>query len=338
MPVSRDEIVYGYRFILGRDPESETAISVHLGLDDVATLRRNLMASMEFRERHPLDAGLRYEAEADLERPAVVFLHVPKCAGTSLHMALTAHLEATACPERHNGLADWPAGALARYRFFSGHFDFPSLGLIPGRNVSIVTMLRRPADRLISLYRFLRAHRPEAVALEAGQDMGLIALARSEDPAAFFSHEMLQLHPAINNAAVRQLSGALPQKRWDAVHPGSVYGAALADRAPELALATAQANLMNMAAFGLVEHMSASVAHIFAALGLAAPGDIGHFQQTDRMAQEHPALEPVAPVTPDPALADALAPHIALDDRLYATAAAVFSARQAAAAQGEEPA
>ena len=338
MPVSRDEIVYGYRFILGRDPESESAISVHLGLEDLATLRRNLMSSTEFRERHPLDPDLLYETDADLERPAVVFLHIPKCAGTSLHMALTAHFGEAACPERHNGLADWPAGALAHYRFFSGHFDFPSLGLIPGRNVSIVTMLRRPTDRLISLYRFLRAHRPEAVALEAGQDMGLIALARSLDPVAFFSHEEILRHPAINNAAVRQLSGALPQKRWDIVHPDRAFGAALADRAPELALATAQTNLMQMAAFGLVEHMGPSVAHIFAALGLAAPDDIGHFQQTDRIAQEHPALEPVAPVTPDPALAEALAPHIALDDRLYAMAVAVFSARQAAAAPGDEPA
>ncbi|MEP9349602.1 hypothetical protein [Xanthobacter sp. KR7-225] len=337
MPVSRDEVVYGFKFILGRDPESEAAIDAHLGFGDVATLRKSLMASREYRERHPLDLDLGYGTDADLERPAVAFLHIPKCAGTSLHMALTAHYGTMACPERHNGLADWPAGALAHYRFFSGHFDFPSLGLIPAEKVSIVTMLRQPADRLISLYRFLRAHTPQAVALE-GQNMGLVALARALDPVSFFSHEMLARHPTVNNAAVRQLSGALPQKRWEALRPGDVYGAALADRSPELALATAQANLMGMAAFGLVERMDQSVAHIFAALGLAAPGGIGHFQQTGRIAQEHPALEPVAPVTADPALADALASHTTLDDRLYDMAVAVFAARQAAAAQGEEPA
>ncbi|MBB6308355.1 sulfotransferase family 2 domain-containing protein [Xanthobacter tagetidis] len=334
MPINRDDVVAGYRFILGRDPESDAAIGAHSDLPDIATLRRRLMSSREFLERHALDLDPRDATDADPERPAVVFLHIPKCAGTSLHMALMAHFADTACPERHNGLANWPAGALGRCRFFSGHFDFPSLRLIPGHKVSVVTLLRRPAERLVSLYRFLRAHPPAAAAAD-GAGGRLAALARRLDPVAFFRHEALARHPAINNAIVRQLSGPLPQKRWDALDPAAAYGAAPADRAPEQALATAQINLMTMAAFGLVEHMDLSVARIFAALGLPAPGSIAHFQVTDRIAQEHPALEAVDPVPLGPALAEALAPHTTLDDRLYAAAAARFGTAAAAAPRTE---
>lgn len=46
--VTREEVVWAYRFILGREPESEAAIEWHLDLPDLATLRRAFLQSQEF--------------------------------------------------------------------------------------------------------------------------------------------------------------------------------------------------------------------------------------------------------------------------------------------------
>lgn len=47
--LTHDEVVWGYRYILGRDPESEAVISEHAAAAaDVATFRRNLLQCPEF--------------------------------------------------------------------------------------------------------------------------------------------------------------------------------------------------------------------------------------------------------------------------------------------------
>ncbi|MEX3983367.1 class I SAM-dependent methyltransferase [Paraburkholderia sp. EG287A] len=81
MPVSHDEIVQGYRFLLGRDPESEDVINMHASAcEDVAEFRRRLWGSAEFLVKAvavaPNAAGSRplplslpaNEIEADISR------------------------------------------------------------------------------------------------------------------------------------------------------------------------------------------------------------------------------------------------------------------------------
>lgn len=46
--LTRDEVIWGYRFILGRDPESETVIRQHRSHEDILQFRRTLMNSTEF--------------------------------------------------------------------------------------------------------------------------------------------------------------------------------------------------------------------------------------------------------------------------------------------------
>jgi len=48
MALSRESVVWGYRFILGREPESEAAIAAHMPAADLDALRRALLASEEF--------------------------------------------------------------------------------------------------------------------------------------------------------------------------------------------------------------------------------------------------------------------------------------------------
>jgi FkbM family methyltransferase len=50
LPVTRDDVIFGYRMIFGRDPESEVAINYHIGQHaDVGAMRDMLIAHSQFR-------------------------------------------------------------------------------------------------------------------------------------------------------------------------------------------------------------------------------------------------------------------------------------------------
>jgi hypothetical protein len=326
VPVTRDEVIWGFRCLLGREPESEETIAAHCGVRNLEALRGFLLSSAEFREKSAQAIDFADNTAPDLNRQVVVFIHVPKCAGTSLHLALLKRNFKSVCPERHNGLGNWSAAALARYNLFSGHFDITTLDLIPAKRMSIVTLLRRPKARLISAYRFLRAHTPQAMHLQ-NHNMNLVHLARENDPVSFFCHPELVHHSTINNGMVRMLSGPVPQKRWEAYYPGRVNPPTITDEAPDKALKIALTNLGRMAAFGVVEHMDQSVGYIFETLGLNVPAQIEKHQVLDVVTQQNPLLEAVPPVELTPALSAALAPHITLDKQLYDRALAILSGR-----------
>lgn len=87
-----------------------------------------------------------------------IFLHIPKTAGTSLREALATQIpEDKICPERFDKLAAWPVRTLEKFDFFSGHFRYEALSRIPGE-LSVVTMLREPASRVLSEYYFAKSH------------------------------------------------------------------------------------------------------------------------------------------------------------------------------------
>jgi hypothetical protein len=48
MAVSRDEVILGFRLILGREPDSESAIAAHMDVPDLASMARVLFQSAEF--------------------------------------------------------------------------------------------------------------------------------------------------------------------------------------------------------------------------------------------------------------------------------------------------
>ncbi|MEO1206030.1 MAG: hypothetical protein AAFV45_06835 [Pseudomonadota bacterium] len=326
MPLTRSDVIWAYRLILGREPDNEDVIAHHAKMPSLAALRRALLRSPEFQRRLPFALADPPGRNVDFERAPIVFLHIPKCAGTSLHAVLASQPAQVVCGERHNGLGNWPVGHLAECTLFSGHFDYHSLRLIPAEQLRIVTTVRRPAERLISLYRFLRAHTPAAVEA-SGQNMRLCGLARKHDPVAFFRHPALALHPSINNGMVRQLTEALPQKRWEAFVPGRTYGGNLADRDPTAAVALASTRLEGMTAFGLQEQMDLSIRHIMDALGLSYSEEAPRKQVLETLVARNPLLQAVGEVIVDQRLAEAMRPHTELDDALYSFACALFNQR-----------
>jgi Sulfotransferase family len=89
----------------------------------------------------------------------VVFLHIPKTAGTSFHLLLTQYFgEQETCPIRNRQLDQVGDSLLSSYRLFSGHYFFNQIERIPAPR-KLVTILREPRNRLISLYNFHRSFR-----------------------------------------------------------------------------------------------------------------------------------------------------------------------------------
>lgn len=48
MPVTRDEVIWAYRLLLGRYPESESVVQLHMQCMNIGALRENFMLSSEF--------------------------------------------------------------------------------------------------------------------------------------------------------------------------------------------------------------------------------------------------------------------------------------------------
>jgi hypothetical protein len=133
--------------------------------------------------------------------PTLLFMHIPKTAGTSIRMAL----ERAVPPERRVYIygeppgiseaefASMPAESRERLRLVFGHFHFGLHRLIPGPS-TYTTTLREPLERLLSLYYHYRT-------VDAGP---VTVAARSMTFDEFvFSGRSLQT----DNEMVRQLSG-----------------------------------------------------------------------------------------------------------------------------------
>lgn len=93
----------------------------------------------------------------------IVFVHVPKTAGVSLHNAIrlvvggesTLHYNGT----RPLDLATISREHLHALRFISGHFQYKNLKQYIRADAILIAMVRDPVERLISVYNFIS--RPE---------------------------------------------------------------------------------------------------------------------------------------------------------------------------------
>lgn len=91
------------------------------------------------------------------QEPKVIFLHIPKTAGQSVHEYLLRNFAPElVCPARVNDqLKEYAASDLNRYQVFSGHFDWSAFDRLEGERF-VFTILRDPMERLLSFYFFLR--------------------------------------------------------------------------------------------------------------------------------------------------------------------------------------
>ena len=289
-----DDVVHAYRWILGREPESTDIVGEQArGAADARSLRASLLNSAEFRRTfldiEPLGPS-RPLAAPPIER--LVFLHVPRSGGTTLHDLLAAAVGGeNMCAVRHNHLWRCLATDLSRARVFCGHYDRDCLSVIPGARIKVATMLREPRSRLISLYAYLRAHRPETI---APANLDLAGAARRYGLADFLE-AALEINPAaVDNPCLRTFGGWLPHRRWEqAAEPSAPKALADFGYPIEELVQRARTFLDDMAAIGILEQFEESAHSIFTAFGLGVPPPVGALHSLESLVKGNQAFEPV---------------------------------------------
>lgn len=123
------------------------------------------------------------------EKPTVVFLHIPKTAGQTIHSELVkAFGQTEVSPVRVHtqvpaGQSQLPAG----YQLYSGHIDWEALESVSEPRFTF-TVLRDPLERIASFYFYLRrqAEKLDEAALQLPSNTGMLVAAKSSPDEYFF--------------------------------------------------------------------------------------------------------------------------------------------------------
>jgi hypothetical protein len=235
----------------------------------------------------------------------LVFLHVPKCGGTTVHEWLAAVLAPGALsPERNRMPADLTAGRareLQQHRVFSGHFDVVDLAQFPGPQRRF-TVLRDPVDRLVSLYDYWRAYRPDHI---EQHDLVGPRAARSMSFDEFVCGTDPRIVHDVDNTYVRTFTGLI--RTSDPIPD------------PEAALARAAEFVDSLDHVGHLDRLADTFRWLCADLGLEpglAPAPTARRNVRGEWTEPH--LEPVERTVPSEAALAAVEPMVALDRELIA--------------------
>ena len=316
MPLTREEIRLGYLYILGREPESQRPYDIHANRPDVLSLRQILLGSDEgqriISSYSPRLAKLVY---SDLDRAAVCFIHLEKTGGTSFYQVLKKDFDPQRITSAHlaqNVLHSLPMSEIVKYDLIAGHFDYATTLALPRPSIRRIALFRDPIDRLISFYRFHRAHP------KAKRNMEFVELAQNLPPEGFFLSERVQSSPRLNNAYLRTFGTCLSQ-------PITCDGC---ERSELRDLAAAR--IRGLDAIGITERMEESVALVCRALGFVPPDEIHWRHRTDDFARLNKDFSKPEPIERTPDLEAAMEPLVSTDVDLYRVAKETFSARFAA--------
>jgi Sulfotransferase family len=112
----------------------------------------------------------------DLKHAPIVFLHIPKTAGQTVHNGLSRVVKArrvSTIRVHTQALAphdQYPPG----YSLYSGHLDWSAIDHLPPARF-VFTVLRDPAERIASFYFYLRrkADSLDAATLDLPQNLGM---------------------------------------------------------------------------------------------------------------------------------------------------------------------
>lgn len=241
-----------------------------------------------------------------VEHERLVLLHIPKCAGTAIHGALRVRFDPTAILEaRNHSFASLSDKDLLGYRYISGHLNWHEVMRVPGPK-QVVTALRDPVERILSLYYFWKAHPAQLV---EGRNLEGPRLARAMSLPRFLASEEAIVRQHIDNTMVRRLIGRTVFAR----------NSALRDRDREFCVNVALANLRRMNFVAFQETLDEDVPEMMRVLGLPAVGPPAPTNtRQQRMASgEFERVEP-EPITRE--VRDLMKPLIAMDGPFYRTA------------------
>lgn len=236
----------------------------------------------------------------------VVFLHIPKTAGSSLANMLQPHFaEAVTLKCGTPGeLRALPIEQAWTYSFVHGHMDWSELSALPASR-QVVSLFREPVARALSLYWYWRSFSWSHA--ERTGDFG-IQFAKRSSLEEFFFDAPPGIRANYENAVARQLVGATLCKPFT--------GFVVSD---EVALEIALRRVDQMAAFGAVEDFDGAAVRIARALGLPPLAVRRDNSLTGRRGGED--YDPVTPTPPSPEVLRQVKALTRLDARIYQHAA-----------------
>lgn len=315
MTVTRDEIRFGFLYILGREPESEHVYDHFAPQTDVRSLRHALLGSPE--GQNNILSFLQCSTlrpRFDSNRSTVCFIHLEKTGGTTLQRILEKHFDPSRRSSSHlsmHSLFSRSVAEVSNYDLISGHFDYAATLALPRRNIQRLAIFREPRERLISFYRFHRAHPVSK------RQMEFVALAQDLNPIEFFQHEDVLRSPILNNGYLKTF--------------GSRLSLSLDSEADENKLAVAfdlaTTRIRGLDAIGITERMTDSVNLICHALDFSPPDEIHSTHRADEFAGQVQGFTRPEPVERSDSLEAAMAPLVSMDLKLYGIAQEVFIAR-----------
>lgn len=189
----------------------------------------------------------------------LVFLHIPKTAGTTVHDVLVSQFtNAQVCPDRFATLDRMNFHEIDTFRYFSGHFTKYEVDCIPGPKF-VLTFLREPKDRILSLYYFWRST-PWKI-IENGKMEGP-RIAKSVSLLEFLRHTGANIPASINNTITRTLLG--PLRKRNMIKSGFRF------EEPEQCLECALVNLQRLNFVGFQETFSADFTSLLQMLNIQA--------------------------------------------------------------------
>jgi hypothetical protein len=314
---SREDVLHGFRLILGRELEDERAISAHMLIPSVAELRQTLLASEEFQGKFKvMRPAIEAHPSLSAGRRTIVFIHLQKTGGTSLRVMLERQFPADRrCPVLEDKLHLLSVAELGQYDFFAGHFDRSSLRFIPREDIKTVALFREPRSRLISFYRFLKSH-PVG---DEFADNRLIRLANDSTAEEFFERPELRHLSVVNNHYLVAFGGSFS---WFDQNRAPLSR----DKLSQL-LHDAKLQIRSLTAIGITEQFEQSVAMICKSLDLTPVPSTEAVHVTDKFPEMDSRFRRVGTVTMTPRLASAIEDLIAYDDELYRFAKAEFERR-----------
>jgi hypothetical protein len=315
---SREDVLHGFRLILGREPEDQQAIDAHMNIPTVSELRRTLLVSSEFQGKYKMMRPETHDHPGlSIEREAVVFIHMPKTGGTTLRAMLQGQFPADrVCPVQEDKLHLLSVAELGQYDFFAGHFDRSSMCFIPRKEIKTVVLFREPRARLISYYRFLRAHPNRD---EFAND-ACIRAAHELTAEEFFEYPPIRQLVLVNNHYLIALGASLSWYERK-------LGLPLSKEEISRALKEAKRQICATTAIGITERFDQSAELICKALDLERPLSIAPLHVTSNFVELDARFRRVEPVTMTPRLASALDDLTVFDDELYRYAIQEFERR-----------
>jgi hypothetical protein len=313
---SREDVLHGFRLILGREPEDQQAIDAHMQIPSVAELRRTLLVSSEFQGQYKVMRPEPYEHPSlSIERETVVFIHMQKTGGTTLRALLEGQFPADrVCPVRVDKLHLLSVAELGQFDFFAGHFDRSSICFIPRKEIKTVALFREPRARLISFYRFLRSHPTRD---EFASDPS-IRLANELSVEEFFERPEIRGLPAVYNHYLIALGASFSWFR----NQGSLSKEDISN-----AFDKAKRQIRAITAIGITERFDLSVELICKALHIDKRPSIAPLHVTSNFVELDARFKVVEPVVMTPRLASALHELTLYDDELYRFATQEFDQR-----------